>query len=298
MPLTNFPFDPNPASSGNETPRVALTIGGSDPTGGAGIQADLKTFQHFGVHGLSVITAVTVQNTSGVHSTNPIPVGLVKEQLYALASDIDIHAIKIGMLATADVVQAVAEFVKLLNVPTVLDPILASSNGISFLDKAAKELLLAELLPLVTIVTPNIPEAESFTRIAISSDEGAVQAALTLHDMGARSVLIKGGHSEGDTSKDLLLDGSADHNTDGSLFEDGFEVDGASIEWLSSPRLDKQVHGTGCVLSSAIASGLAHGLSLRDAVIDAKEFISIMLGDAKPMGSGQEMFDFPPFSLN
>ncbi len=280
MPLTEYQ---HPFYRGNRRSRgrlaVVLSIGGSDPTGGAGIQADLKTFQHFGIHGLSVVTAVTVQNTSGVFSTNPISAEIVHAQLTTLAHDIKFDAIKIGMLTTPEVVQVVAEFVATQNVPTVLDPVIASSNGISFLDENAIETLRNELMPLATIITPNLPETEHLTRLQIETEDSIIHASLLLHDMGAKAMLIKGGHAEGETSRDLFYDG-------------------LGIEWLSALRSAKRVHGTGCVLSSAIASSLATGTTLRASVLEAKQFITSMMDRAMPLGSGQEIFQYPPLSLN
>jgi hydroxymethylpyrimidine/phosphomethylpyrimidine kinase len=258
---------------------VMLTIGGSDPTGGAGIQADLKTFQHFGIHGLSVVTAVTVQNTSGVISTNPVNTEIVRAQLAALAHDIKFDAIKIGMLTTAEAVRVVAEFLAAQNVHTVLDPIIASSNGISFLDEDAIEVLKKELLPLATIITPNLPETERLTGLQMENEDSIIHASLLLHDLGAKAMLIKGGHAESNESRDLFYDG-------------------LGIEWLSAPRSAKRVHGTGCVLSSAIASSLGTGMTLRDSVLNAKQFITSMLDRAMPLGAGQEIFQYPPLSLN
>lgn len=254
-------------------PRVVLTIGGSDPTGGAGIQADLKTFQHFGVHGLSVITAVTVQNTTGVISTNPVSAELVQAQLNALSEDIAIDAIKIGMLTTADVVDVITNFVKKQDVPMVLDPILASSNSVRFLDDATLKALKNTVCPLVSIITPNIPEASALTGIYINSEADMLRTALRLNEAGAKCILLKGGHATGPEARDLFFDGT-------------------EIEWLTAPRSAKQVHGTGCVLSSAIASGLALGMPMRDSVIAAKDFITEMIEAAAPLGRGQEIFQF------
>jgi hydroxymethylpyrimidine/phosphomethylpyrimidine kinase len=280
MPLTEYQ---HPFYRGNRRSRgrlaVVLSIGGSDPTGGAGIQADLKTFQHFGIHGLSIVTAVTVQNTSGVISTNPVNAEIIHAQLTTLAHDIKFDAIKIGMLTTAEVVQVVAEFVATLNVPTVLDPIIASSNGICFLGEDAIEILKEQLLPLATIITPNLPETEHLTGLQIETEDSIIHASLLLHDIGAKAMLIKGGHSNGEESRDLFYDG-------------------LGIEWFSAPRSTKRVHGTGCVLSSAIASSLATGITLRDAVLEAKQFITSMLDRAMPLGAGQEIFQYPPLSLN
>ncbi len=282
MTLTNHPYgspNTNGHSHWEEEPSVVLSIGGSDPTGGAGIQADLKTFQHFGVHGLSVVTAVTVQNTSGVIATNPVSAELVRAQLAALASDIKIDAIKIGMLTSPDVVRVVAEFVAAQAVPAVLDPIIASSNGVRFLEDDAIEILQKKLLPLVTIITPNLPETERLTGLQMSTEDSIIHASILLNDMGAKAMLIKGGHADGDESRDLFYDG-------------------LSIEWISAPRSTKRVHGTGCVLSSAIASALAKQLPLRDSVVIAKEFITSMLDEAKPLGAGQDIFQYPSLSLN
>ena len=257
----------------SERPQVVLTIGGSDPTGGAGIQSDIKTFQHFGVHGLSVITAVTVQNTRGVISTNPVSAELVEAQLNALSEDIAIDAIKIGMLTSVEVVEMISDFVKEQQVPTVLDPVLASSNGIRFSDEAALQTLKRRLSPLASILTPNLPEVSALTGIPVHSEMDMHQAALRLIEQGSKCLLLKGGHADGMESRDLFIDGT-------------------EIEWLAAPRSPKRVHGTGCVLSSAIASGLAIGLTMYDAVHSAKEFITEMIEQAMPLGAGQEIFQF------
>jgi len=273
---------PNLTPSNGHTdgpPQTVLTIAGHDPTGGAGITADLKVIQQFGLHGLSVVTAVTVQNTNGVISTNPVSADVVKAQLYALAADMNIDAIKIGMLTTADVVRVVAKFVEARHVPVVLDPIIASSNNVRFLEDEALTVLRNELLPRATIVTPNLPETAAFTGIEVVSEHSCIGAALELYDRGANAVLIKGGHATGETSRDLFYDGT-------------------SIAWISSARVTKEVHGTGCMLSSAIACGLASGMSLIDSVHRAKEFITSRLGHTIALGSGQEIFQFPPLFLN
>lgn len=281
MPPSINPFD-SQFSNGHSTkghPAIVLTIGGSDPTGGAGIQADLKTFQHFGIHGLSAVTAVTVQNTSGVISTNPVRAELIQAQLAALENDIRFDAIKVGMLTTADVVHVVAEFTAVQRVPMVLDPILASSNNIPFLEVDALEMLVKELLPLATIITPNLPETFALTGLEMGTEDSFIHAALLLRDMGAKAMLIKGGHANGEASRDLFYDG-------------------LGIEWISSPRIPKQVHGTGCLLSSAIACGLAKKIGLRDSVLAAKSFMEAMLGRAIPLGAGQEVFQYPPIFSN
>jgi hydroxymethylpyrimidine/phosphomethylpyrimidine kinase len=284
MPFTHFPFDPNDERFLSWKPSVALTIGGSDPTGGAGIQADLKTFQHFGIYGLSAITAVTVQDTSGVFSINPVSAQLVAEQLAALGSDIEFGAVKVGMLPSADIVRVVADFLRhtrcTIGVPVVLDPIIASSNGVRFLDEDAIEVMKAELFPRMAIVTPNLPEITAFTGIEIKNEDSMLEAVLAFRDLRVSGLLLKGGHA-------------ADSNEARDLFYWCGET-----EWLSAPRIPKNVHGTGCLLSSAIASGMTLDKGLRDVVIDAKKFITEMIGRAKPIGGGQEIFDYPPFSLN
>jgi hydroxymethylpyrimidine/phosphomethylpyrimidine kinase len=259
--------------SSSERPSVVLTIGGSDPTGGAGIQADLKTFQRFGVHGLSVITAITVQNSRGVISTNPVRAELVEAQLNALSEDIAIDAIKIGMMTTVDIVDVVANFVKKHRMPTVLDPILSSSNGVVFLNEAALKPLKETLCPLASIITPNILEASVLTGISITSEATMVEATFRLREAGAKNILLKGGHAAGPDARDLFFDGT-------------------EIEWFSAPRSAKQVHGTGCVLASAIAGGLALGMPMRESVIAAKNFITEMIEEAILLGSGQEIFQF------
>jgi len=264
--------------SSSEPPPVVLSIGGSDPTGGAGIQSDIKTFQHFGIYGLSVITAITVQNTRGVISTNPVSAELVEAQLNALSEDIAIDAIKIGMMTTREVVDVVSNFVREQQVPTVLDPVLAPTFGAAFLNDEGIEALKKTLCPLVSIITPNLLEASALTGISVNIEADILQAALCVMEVGAKTILLKGGHASGSEARDLFID--------------GFE-----IEWLSAPRSAKHVHGTGCVLSSAIASGLALGMPMRASVLAAKNFITEMIDEAVPLGHGQEIFQFTS-SLN
>jgi len=258
-------------------PKTVLTIAGHDPTSGAGITSDLKTFQHFGVYGLSVVTALTVQNTLAVFSANPVDAAIVDAQLDVLASDIHIDAIKIGMLASEEIISCVARFISKRSILTVLDPIIASSNGVRLLSDNAITVLKRDLLPLVKIITPNIPEAALLTGKLLDSDEMIMEAALMLHGMGAKNVLIKGGHSEDSmSSSDLFFDGT-------------------DFEWISAARIAKQVHGTGCLLSSAIASLFANGFSVRESVIRAKKFVTEMLENAMALGRGQELFQHENF---
>jgi hydroxymethylpyrimidine/phosphomethylpyrimidine kinase len=236
---------------------VALTIAGSDSSGGAGIQADLKTFHQFGVYGEAVITLVTVQNTQRVSRVEILPESLVLEQLAAVVEDIPPQAIKTGALGSAAMVRAVARAAASFSVPLVVDPVMVSKHGAP-LGGGAWE----DLIPLATLVTPNIPEAEALTG---TTDLRA--AAEHLYEMGAQAVLIKGGHGEGD-ALDLLFDG---------------------CQWTEfrSPRIDtRHTHGTGCTYSAAITAGLAAGLPLRDAVARAKRFIDAAIRGNPGLGRG------------
>jgi hydroxymethylpyrimidine/phosphomethylpyrimidine kinase len=253
-------------------PKTVLTIAGHDPTSGAGITSDLKTFQHFGVYGLSVITALTVQNTRCVISVNPIDAALVEAQLEALAIDIHIDSIKIGMLASEEIVSCVVRFLSKHSAPVVLDPIIASSNGVNFLNNKTISILKRDLLPLVDLITPNYPEAWLITGQLLNSNEKIIDAAHALNRMGAKNVLIKGGHSKDDVnSSDLFYDGD-------------------EFEWISSPRIAKHVHGTGCLLSASIASLLAKGVPMRESAIFAKDFVTEMMESAVALGRGQQLF--------
>jgi hydroxymethylpyrimidine/phosphomethylpyrimidine kinase len=259
------------------TPPIVLTIGGSDPTTGAGIQADLKTFQHIGAYGVSVVTAVTVQNTRGVFATNPLAANLVEAQLSVLADDISIDAIKIGMLTSSNVIEVVSTFIAAHKIPVVLDPIVGSSNGVRFLEENALAAFIELLLPLATVITPNLPEASVLSERSVRSHEEIFAAAITLREMGVGHVLLKGGHGNKSTSNDLYYNG-------------------INAEWLTAQRRTKLVHGTGCLLSSAIAAFLAQGFSVRDAVIRAKAYLTWMLDHTQLIGSGQQIFQHGPFA--
>jgi hydroxymethylpyrimidine kinase/phosphomethylpyrimidine kinase len=250
---------------------IVLTVGGSDSTTGAGIQADLKTFQHLGAYGVSVVTAVTVQNTRGVFATNPLPANLIEAQLDVLANDIRIDVIKIGMLTSGEVVEVVARFIEERSVPVVLDPIIASSNGVRFLEEDALAAFKERLLPLATVLTPNLPEASVLSGLFVRSHGEILDGAIKLREQGAKNILIKGGHSNKSTASDLFYDGE-------------------NAEWLTALRRPKQVHGTGCLLASAIAVFLAQDLSPRDSVIRAKAYLTLMLDRAQPIGPGQQLF--------
>jgi hydroxymethylpyrimidine/phosphomethylpyrimidine kinase len=249
---------------------VALTIAGSDSGGGAGIQADLKTFSALGVYGASVIAALTAQNTRGVSAIHDVPVAFVTAQIEAVFSDLDVAAVKIGMLSNAAVIAAVADGLdryKARNV--VLDPVMVSTSGDRLLDAAAVDVLRRELLPRAIIVTPNLPEAAALLDEPIAQDEEAMRRqAQSLRAIGAQAVLIKGGHGTGAEAVDFLVDGNG-------------------VTRLAVARITtRNTHGTGCTLSSAIAAGLAKGQSLSEAVRAAKEYLTAAIAAATRLSVG------------
>lgn len=258
--------------------RTALTIAGSDPGGGAGVQADLKTFAAYGVYGASAITALTVQNTLGIDGVAPMPADIVTAQIEAVAGDLTIDATKVGMLATAAIVEAVAAAIGELELPlVVVDPVMVSTSGDRLLEADAVQALERELLPRARVVTPNVPEAEALSGHRICSLADARHAARRIQDMGARAVIITGGHaplgsrqsSAGSPVVDLLLD-------DGEWHE-------FAVERVDSPPL----HGTGCTYASAVAAGLALGAALTDAARDAQQYVAGAIRHAKRVGRGR-----------
>ena len=248
---------------------VALTIAGSDSGGGAGIQADLKTFHAFGVFGTSAITAITAQDTQGVHGVHAIPVDMVRRQIEVVARDLVPAACKTGMLATAELVAAVAESIRAMGLTNVvLDPVMVATSGDRLLDRDAEAAVTETLLPLATVVTPNLDEARILTGREIRGETDMVAVAEHLVERGARSALVKGGHLDGDLVVDVL-------------------VDEAGAEIWRHPKLDTtSTHGTGCTLSSAIAAGLALGRPLREAVADALDFAHRAIAEAPGLGAG------------
>jgi hydroxymethylpyrimidine/phosphomethylpyrimidine kinase len=258
--------------------RTALTIAGSDSGGGAGIQADLKTFAAFGVYGASAITAVTAQNTTGVMAVVPLPADFVTAQIEAVGGDLAIDATKVGMLATSAIVEAVAAAIAELDLPlVVVDPVMGSSTGERLLEIDAVQALVNELLPRARVVTPNVPEAEVLSGRRIQSPEDARDAARRIQDLGARAVVITGGHSRihdripnpESRITDLLLDG-----------DDFVEF---AVDRVDAPPL----HGTGCTYASAVAAGLARGQSLADAARDAQQFVAGAIRHATAVGRGR-----------
>ena len=248
---------------------VALTVAGSDSGGGAGIQADLKTFHQFGVFGTSVITAVTAQNTVGVRDWAALPVALVLAQIDAVADDLRPAAVKTGMLGWAEVAEVVAAGIErhaLANY--VLDPVMVATSGDRLLDRDAVQIVSRRLLPLATLVTPNLGEARVLVGEEVASVEQMERAALALLKMGARAALVKGGHLEGGEVVDVLA------------------VDGG-VRRFSRPRLPTtSTHGTGCTLSAAVVAGLAHGRPLERAVADALDFVHRAIAAAPGLGRG------------
>ena len=248
--------------------KTALSIAGSDCSGGAGIQADIKTFSALGVFGMTVVTSVVAENTFRVTDFQDIRPDIIKKQIDDVFVDIPPDAVKIGMLSCKDTMLAVAEKLrqwKPRNV--VVDPVMYAKNGCALMEPSAIETLIAEVVPLADVVTPNIPEAEKLTSMEIKTRDEMRQAAKLIRSMGCRAVVVKGGHCEGD-AKDILFDGE-------SFYE------------FSSPRIDtKHTHGTGCTLSSAIAANLALGNSVFRAVETAKEYITVAIAHAPKLGKG------------
>lgn len=248
--------------------RVALTIAGSDPSGGAGIQGDLKTFHQHGVYGTAVITLLTVQNTRGVTHVEPMRPELVRDQILAVLDDVPPHAAKTGALGSAGVVRAVAELASRFTFPLVVDPVMISKHGAPLLDAEAAEALRDALLRHAFLVTPNAPEAQVLSGVHVHDRESAHEAARIVAELGPRAVLIKGGHLEGAEAVDYLY-------FDGHLHE------------LSAPRLPTpHTHGTGCAYSAAIAAHLARGETLLDAVSEAKGWLTDALVEPPRIGGG------------
>jgi hydroxymethylpyrimidine/phosphomethylpyrimidine kinase len=251
---------------------VALTIAGSDSGGGAGIQADLKTFSALGAYGCSVLTALTAQNTHGVQAIQPVPPGFVRAQMDSVLGDLDVAAVKIGMLGTAEIVSAVADGLGTWRPPwIVLDPVMVAKGGDRLLRDEAVAAVRDRLLPMAQLITPNLPEAGALLGCPEPGDRAAMlDAARRLRRLGPANILLKGGHLAGGTSPDLLLAGDEEL-------------------WLESPRIaTRHTHGTGCTLSAAIAAFLALGRPLPEAVAAAKRWLSraIAAGDALGIGHG------------
>jgi hydroxymethylpyrimidine/phosphomethylpyrimidine kinase len=254
--------------------RTALTIAGSDSSAGAGIQADLKTFAAHGVYGTSAITAVTAQNTLGVTMFEALPADLVTAQIEAVASDIGVHAVKTGMLATAAIVEAVAAAVQDLELPfLVVDPVMIAKSGDALVDDEAVAAMQAELLGQAFLVTPNIPEAVRLAGMSIASESDRREAAKRIVAFGASAVVIKGGHLEGDEIVDLLYDRHQ------------------FVEFRHARVPGTHTHGTGCTYAAAIAAHLATGRTLQDAIPLAQRYVAGAIRHAPALGRGHGPMD-------
>lgn len=249
----------------------ALTIAGSDSGGGAGIQADLKTFQELGVYGMSAITAVTAQNTLGVHGVYPLDAGAVRQQLDAIGTDLAPGAVKTGMLFSEEVIRVVAEAIQQYGWDQlVIDPVMIAKGGASLLQPSAGDAMRRLLLPLAFVVTPNLPEAEQLCEMKIVTLSDREEAAKRLVQMGARHVVLKGGH---------------DAETSGSVID--VLYDGTEFVYLEGSRIEtRHTHGTGCTFSAAITAGLARGEDILEAMRTAKAFIQAAIEDGLGIGGG------------
>ncbi|CAM4380041.1 MAG: Hydroxymethylpyrimidine/phosphomethylpyrimidine kinase [Legionellaceae bacterium] len=252
---------------------TTLTIAGSDPSGGAGIQADLKTFSALGCYGMSVITALTAQNTQGVTAIQAIPTSFVIQQWQTLINDITIHAMKIGMLHNAELILALATQLADTQIPLIIDPVMTAKDGSILLEMSAISAFKQALLPISTLLTPNIPEAEILLNQTITHKIEMEEAAKSLAKMGPNAVLLKGGH--------LLTD----ELSDDCLYIKTLDT----FFWFSRPRIHtKNTHGTGCTLSAAITAYLAKGYELIDAIKKAKEYLyeALLAGSHYQLGQG------------
>lgn len=253
-------------------PPVVLTIAGFDPSSGAGVTADIKTIAAHGCYGVACITALTVQSTAGVMRVEPVSSEIVTDTLQDLATDMEIAAIKIGMLGSGRVVRAVAEFLAAAKVPNVvLDPILRSSSGTDLIDATGAKLMRERLVPLATVVTPNVEEASALTGLRVGDAEQMNAAAVRLHELGAQNVVVTGGHLE--KAIDLLSFRSSTGKIEKEIFK-------------AERRRSRSTHGTGCAFASAMACHLALGRGLPEAVLLAKAYVTAAIANGQPLGRG------------
>jgi len=249
--------------------KKVLTIAGSDTCGGAGIQADLKTFSAHGTYGMSVITAVTVQNTQGVFGCQDIDPEIIEGQIDAIFTDIfEVDAVKVGMVSKSETINAIADKLELYKPKNlVIDPVMISKSGFDLLKPEAKDALIKRLIPLATVLTPNLPEAEVITGMKIENIQQMEEAARKIYEIGAKNVFVKGGHLSDDAT-DILFDGE-------------------KITKFPGKRINtKNTHGTGCTISSAIAANLAKGMSVQEAIGAAKEYITTAIEHSLEIGRG------------
>ncbi|RFU87404.1 bifunctional hydroxymethylpyrimidine kinase/phosphomethylpyrimidine kinase [Streptomyces triticagri] len=260
--------DTTAADRPGQAPPLVLTVAGSDSGGGAGIQADLKTMLALGTHGMSVLTAVTAQNSLGVQGAWELPVEAVRAQYRSVVDDIGVHAVKTGMLASAELVEEVAALLADTEAPAVVDPVGVSKHGDPLLAASALDSVRTKLLPVATVATPNLDEVAQLTGVRVESETDLRRAAAAVLEYGPRWALVKGGHLAGAEAVDLLTDGSEEH-------------------WLRGARHDnRHTHGTGCTLASAIAAGLAKGLTVPEAAVAAKEYVTGAIAAGFALGSG------------
>lgn len=255
----------------SQSPPVVLTIAGFDPSSGAGITADVKTIAAHGCYGIACITALTVQSTAGVRRVEPVATPVLVETLNELVADIELAAVKVGMLGTARIAKAVAEFLEREKVPIVVDPVLKSSSGAELLEAIGVKVMREKLLSLATVITPNVDEAATLTGLPVRTPEEMKAAAAKLHSMGARNVVITGGHL--DKAIDLL----SFSNSRGIVEQELFKAE---------RQRSKSTHGTGCAFSSALACHLAHGRGLPEAVLLSKAFVGAAITNAHALGRG------------
>jgi hydroxymethylpyrimidine/phosphomethylpyrimidine kinase len=258
-----------PEDSATKPGRV-LIVAGSDSGGGAGIQADIKAVTALQGYAATAITALTAQDTTGVHDVFPVPIGFIQSQMRVVLGDIGADCIKTGMLHSAEVIEAVCEVLEAegAGIPVVVDPVMVAKGGAPLLESDAVTTLKRRILPLATVLTPNVPEAEAICGLAISDTEDMTKAGFALLDLGASAVLVKGGHMPGDTIHDLLV-----------------TADG--VETFTAPRADtRHTHGTGCTLASAVATGIAQGMTARDAVARAQAYVHEAIRQAPGLGRG------------
>ena len=254
--------------------KKVLTMAGSDSCGGAGMQADLKSFSANGVYGMSVITSITAQNTMGVFEVRDLDAEIIKAQIDAIFTDIIVDAVKIGMVSKISTIEAISEKLDLYKPKIiVLDPVMISKSGYSLLKTESKSALIKKLIPVATLITPNVPEAEEILREqnldypVIETIEDMEKAAKEMYKLGCRNILLKGGHMKGDAI---------------DVFYDGFEI----IHFTSGRINTKNTHGTGCTLSSAIAANLALGFNIKESIQKAKEYITIAIKHSLDIGHG------------
>ena len=248
-----------------------LIVAGSDSSGGAGIQADIKTITKLNGYAATAITAITVQNTKGVTAVHPVPCDIVSGQMKAVLSDIGADCIKLGMLFSSDIINTVADVLSDMNYQgaLVLDPVMVATSGAKLIDDEAIETLKTRLLPLATIITPNVPEAEVLTGMSITNEEALVEAGSHLVSMGSKAALMKGGHLvSGDQVADVLVEQSG------------------HVKWSQGRIISNNNHGTGCTLASAVAVGLAKGVQLDKSIVDARSFVRKAMLSAPDFGEG------------